>query len=41
MLRSLISGARALLHPVKRNAQIQDELKSFFEAPWKTRCGEA
>jgi predicted permease len=32
MLRSLISGARALLHPVKRNAQIEDELKSFFEA---------
>ena len=32
MLRSLISGARALLHPVNRNVQIEDELKSFFEA---------
>jgi predicted permease len=31
MLRSLISGVRALLHPMKRNVQIEDELKSFFE----------
>ncbi|MGB6131564.1 MAG: permease prefix domain 1-containing protein, partial [Acidobacteriaceae bacterium] len=32
MLRSLISGVRALLHPTKRNVQIEDELRSFFEA---------
>ncbi|HTV05356.1 MAG TPA: permease prefix domain 1-containing protein, partial [Acidobacteriaceae bacterium] len=32
MLRSLIAGVRALLHPTKRNAQIEDELKSFFDA---------
>jgi hypothetical protein len=32
MLRSLMSGVRALLHPMKRNVQIEDELKSFFEA---------
>ncbi|MGB6133617.1 MAG: ABC transporter permease [Acidobacteriaceae bacterium] len=32
MLRSLIAGMRVLLHPAKRNAQIEDELKSFFES---------
>jgi len=32
MLRNLIAGMRALLHPAERNAQIEDELKSFFES---------
>lgn len=32
MLRSLIAGIRALLHPRKRNAQIEEELRSFFDA---------
>jgi predicted permease len=32
MLRSLIEGMRALVHAAQRNAQIEDELKSFFEA---------
>lgn len=32
MLRSLISGVRALLHPTKRSVQIEEELQSFFEA---------
>jgi predicted permease len=32
MLRSLIAGIRALLHPSQRNTQIEDELQSFFEA---------
>lgn len=32
MLRSLIDGVRALLHPAERNAQIEEELKSFFDA---------
>lgn len=32
MLRSLIAGVRALLHPAERNAQIEEELKSFFDA---------
>jgi predicted permease len=32
MLRSLIAGMRALLHPAERNAQIEDELRSFFES---------
>ncbi len=32
MVRSLIAGLRALLHPAERNAQIEEELKGFFEA---------
>ncbi|MGB6131390.1 MAG: ABC transporter permease [Acidobacteriaceae bacterium] len=32
MLRSLIAGVRALLRPAERNAQIEEELKSFFDA---------
>jgi hypothetical protein len=32
MLRSLIAGMRALLHPAERNAQIEEELRSFFDA---------
>jgi predicted permease len=32
MLRSLVAGLRALLHPSQRNTQIEDELKSFFES---------
>ncbi|MGB6131270.1 MAG: ADOP family duplicated permease [Acidobacteriaceae bacterium] len=32
MLRSLIAGMRALLRPAERNAQIEEELKSFFDA---------
>jgi putative ABC transport system permease protein len=32
MLRSLIAGMRALLHPTERNAQIKEELESFFDA---------
>jgi len=32
MLRGLIAGLRALLHPAERNAQIEEELKSFFDA---------
>jgi hypothetical protein len=32
MLRSLIAGMRALMHPAERNAQIEEELKSFFDA---------
>jgi len=32
MLRSLIAGLRALLHPSRRNAQIEEELTSFFDA---------
>ena len=32
MLRNLISGVRALLRPVERNAQIGEELQSFFAA---------
>jgi hypothetical protein len=32
MLRNLIAGVRALLHPAQRNAQIEEELKSFFDA---------
>ena len=31
MLRSLVAGIRALLHPRRRNAEIEDELQSFFE----------
>ena len=32
MLRSLIAGIRALLRPSQRNAQIEEELSSFFES---------
>ncbi|MGH9606088.1 MAG: ABC transporter permease, partial [Terracidiphilus sp.] len=32
MLRSLIGGMRALFRPAERNAQIEEELSSFFEA---------
>ena len=32
MLRSMIAGVRALLHPAERNAQIEEELRSFFQA---------
>ncbi len=32
MLRSLMTGLRALLRPSERNAQIEEELRSFFEA---------
>jgi len=32
MLRSLIAGVRALFHPADRNSQIEEELKSFFDA---------
>lgn len=32
MLRSLIAGMRALFHRAERNAQIEEELGSFFEA---------
>jgi predicted permease len=32
MLRSMIAGMRALLRPAERNTQIEDELKSFFQA---------
>ncbi|MGB6131363.1 MAG: ABC transporter permease [Acidobacteriaceae bacterium] len=32
MLRSLIAGVRALLRPAERNAEIEDELRSFYEA---------
>jgi len=41
MLRSLIAGIRALLHPTDRNAQIENELKSFFDLSIeaKTRSG--
>lgn len=31
MLRSLVAGIRALLHPSRRNAQIEEELESFFD----------
>ena len=32
MLRNLIAGVRALRRPADRNAQIEEELKSFFDA---------
>ncbi len=32
MVRNLIAGMRALLHPAERNARIEEELKGFFEA---------
>jgi predicted permease len=32
MLRSLFDGVRALLHPTKRNVQIEEELEGFFES---------
>lgn len=32
MLRALIAGVRALIHPSARNAQIEEELASFFDA---------
>ena len=32
MLRSLMAGVRALLRPSERNAQIEEELRSFFAA---------
>jgi hypothetical protein len=32
MLPSMIAGVRALLRPAERNAQIEEELKSFFDA---------
>jgi hypothetical protein len=32
MLRSMIAGVRALLRPAERNTQIEDELRSFFQA---------
>jgi predicted permease len=32
MLRSMIAGVRALLRPTERNTQIEDELRSFFQA---------
>src|ERR1700679_2479787 len=32
MLRNLIAGVRALRRPDNRNAQIEEELKSFFDA---------
>jgi MacB-like periplasmic core domain len=32
MLRSLIAGMRALFRPADRNSQIEEELKSFFDA---------
>jgi putative ABC transport system permease protein len=32
MLRSLIAGVRALIRPSERNAQIEEELSSFFAA---------
>ncbi len=41
MLRSLVAGVRALIHPSERNAQIEEELRSFFAASVedKLRCG--
>jgi predicted permease len=32
MLRNLIAGVRALLRPAERNTQIEEELRSFFQA---------
>jgi predicted permease len=32
MLRSMMAGVRALLRPAERNTQIEDELRSFFQA---------
>ena len=32
MLRSLMAGVRALIRPSERNAQIDEELRSFFVA---------
>src|SRR6202789_100398 len=32
MLRSMIAGVRALLRPAERNTQIEDKLRSFFQA---------
>lgn len=32
MLRNLFAGVRALLRPAKRNSQIEEELRSFFES---------
>jgi predicted permease len=32
MLRSLMAGIRALLRPTERNAQIEEELQSFYDA---------
>jgi predicted permease len=32
MLRSMIAGLRALLRPAERNTQIEEELRSFFQA---------
>ena len=32
MLRSLMAGVRALIRPSERNAQIEEELRSFFAA---------
>ena len=32
MLRSLIAGIRTLLHPAGRNAEIEEELQSFYDA---------
>jgi predicted permease len=32
MLRSMIAGVRALLRPTERNTQIEEELRSFFQA---------
>jgi predicted permease len=32
MLRSMIAGVRALLRPAERNTQIEEELRSFFQA---------
>jgi predicted permease len=31
MLRSLVAGMQALLHPSRRNAQIEEELERFFD----------
>lgn len=32
MLRSMMAGVRALLRPTERNTQIEEELKSFYDA---------
>jgi predicted permease len=32
MLRSMIAGVRALLRPAERNAEIEEELRSFYDA---------
>ena len=38
MLRSLMAGVRALIRPSERNAQIEEELGSFFAASVEDSC---